>query len=142
MKFALPPSASRLVSSGSLPSVSVRRNGGWWFCNRCHQTQKRLSPVDALLSKRQYHGTYNLRSTKTTRHRADVSGAMNAAKRNNTSSSSSSSSSKRTRAIKVAAASGTVAVALFAFWDDIKHTYAAAERTGRVVTALAICINE
>jgi aarF domain-containing kinase len=60
---------------------------------------------------------------------------LNAAARNNTSS-------KRTRAIQLAAAGGTVGVALFAFWDDIKHTYAAAERTGRVVTALAICINE
>lgn len=141
MKFALPPSASasRLPSLGSLPSVSVRRNGGWWFCNKCH-TQGRSSPVDALLSKRQYHGTYYLRNSKTSRQNINASETLNAATRNNTSSSSSSS--KRTRAIRLAAAGGTVAVALFAFWDDIKHTYAAAERTSRVVTALAICINE
>lgn len=138
MKFALLPSTSRLASSArSLPSVSVRRNGGggWWFCNRCQQIQApRPSPGQVLLSsKRQYHGTYSLRNSKTSRHGADdVSEALDAVKRK----------TSRRRAIRLAAAGGTVAVTVFAFWDDIKHTYVAAARTGRVVTTLAICINE
>jgi aarF domain-containing kinase len=37
------------------------------------------------------------------------------------------------------AAAGTAALA---FTDEIKNSYEAAERTGRVVAALAVCINE
>jgi aarF domain-containing kinase len=37
------------------------------------------------------------------------------------------------------AAAGTAALA---FTDEIKNSYEAAERTGRVVVALAVCINE
>jgi len=44
--------------------------------------------------------------------------------------------------IRIAAAGGAVGTATLAFSDDIKHAYAAAARTGRVVVALAVCINE
>ena len=43
------------------------------------------------------------------------------------------------------AASGGAAAAgagVLSIGDDAKHYYTAAERTGRVVTALIICINE
>ncbi|KAL2381469.1 hypothetical protein RJZ90_003898 [Blastomyces dermatitidis] len=46
------------------------------------------------------------------------------------------------RALQYAAAGGTVGAALFAFSDDLKHVYSAAERTGRVTAALVICIND
>jgi aarF domain-containing kinase len=46
------------------------------------------------------------------------------------------------RALQYATAGGTLGVTALAFSDDIKHGYAAAERTGRVMTTLAVCINE
>lgn len=42
-----------------------------------------------------------------------------------------------------AAASGTLgAGTALVFTDDIKHAYYAAERSGRVLSTLMICINE
>ena len=35
-----------------------------------------------------------------------------------------------------------VSTAAVAFGDDVRHAYGAAERTGRVVGTLAVCINE
>lgn len=52
------------------------------------------------------------------------------------------SKGSRRRVIRIAAAGGAVGTATLAFSDDIKHAYAAAARTGRVVVALAVCINE
>ncbi|RDW60879.1 ABC1 family protein [Coleophoma cylindrospora] len=48
----------------------------------------------------------------------------------------------RNRRIVFAAAGGSLAVGALAFTDDIKHSYKAAERTGRVVSTLAVCIND
>ncbi|KAI9771361.1 MAG: hypothetical protein M1840_002331 [Geoglossum simile] len=48
----------------------------------------------------------------------------------------------RLRAVVLAAAGGTFGVGALAFTDDVKHTYAAAQRTGRVVSTLAVCIND
>lgn len=42
----------------------------------------------------------------------------------------------------LAAATGTLGGTLLFFYDDVKHAYRAAERTGRVVAALLVCINE
>lgn len=56
--------------------------------------------------------------------------------------SDSRKSSRRRTAIRLAAAGGTVGVVVIGFWDEIKHGYAAAERSARVATTLAICINE
>lgn len=42
----------------------------------------------------------------------------------------------------VLAASGAAGVGALAFTDDVKHAYNAFERTGRVMGALAVCINE
>lgn len=52
-------------------------------------------------------------------------------------------STNNARNVLLIAASGTVSTAVtVAFWDDIKHGYAAAQRSGRVAATLAICINE
>ncbi|KAE9377859.1 ABC1 family protein [Stipitochalara longipes BDJ] len=48
---------------------------------------------------------------------------------------------KRGRVI-VAAAGGALGVTAVAFTDDVKHAYGAVERTGRVVSTLAVCIND
>jgi aarF domain-containing kinase len=62
--------------------------------------------------------------------------------KNASGSAGSKRSSRRRTAIRLAAGGGTVGVAVIGFWDDIKHGYAAAERSARVATTLAICINE
>jgi hypothetical protein len=49
---------------------------------------------------------------------------------------------KPTKAIRIAAAGGTLGGSLLFFTDEIKYGYDAAERTGRVMTTLAVCINE
>ena len=41
-----------------------------------------------------------------------------------------------------AAATGGLGATALAFGDDVRHAYEATERTGRVITTLAICINE
>lgn len=41
-----------------------------------------------------------------------------------------------------AAAGGSAGASLLFFGDDIRHGWLAAERTGRVVSTLAVCINE
>lgn len=48
---------------------------------------------------------------------------------------------KRTGVI-LAAAGGALGVTAVTFTDDIKHTYKAVERSGRVASTLAVCINE
>ena len=46
------------------------------------------------------------------------------------------------RRVVVFAAAGGIGAGALAFTDDIKHGYAAVERSGRVVSTLFICINE
>lgn len=48
----------------------------------------------------------------------------------------------RARFVKYAVIAGVVGGAVLVYKDEIKHTYRAAERTGRVVSTLAVCINE
>jgi aarF domain-containing kinase len=49
---------------------------------------------------------------------------------------------KKRRRILLAATTGALGFTALAFGDDVKHTYKAIERTGRVVGTLAVCINE
>jgi aarF domain-containing kinase len=53
-----------------------------------------------------------------------------------------SARSKKGGRVLVAAAGGALGVTAVAFTDDVRHAYEAAERTGRVVSTLAVCINE
>ena len=49
----------------------------------------------------------------------------------------------RNTGVVLTAASGTVGLGGLAFFaDDLKHRYVAVERSGRVLTTLAVCINE
>lgn len=66
------------------------------------------------------------------------------ARRNNAygNGSCKSAKPKRRGRILVAAAGGALGVTAVAFTDDLKHAYEAVERTGRVVSTLAVCINE
>ncbi|PBP25042.1 ABC1 family protein [Diplocarpon rosae] len=49
---------------------------------------------------------------------------------------------KKRGAAIAATALGGVGALLLAFGDDVKHAYGAAERSGRVVSTLAMCIND
>jgi aarF domain-containing kinase len=64
------------------------------------------------------------------------------ARRSNGKGSFKSSKPKRRGRVIVAAAGGALGVTAVAFTDDVKHAYEAVERTGRVVSTLAVCINE
>jgi aarF domain-containing kinase len=56
--------------------------------------------------------------------------------------SAKSAKSKRRGGVIVATAGGALGVTAVAFTDDVRHAYEAVERTGRVVSTLAVCINE
>jgi len=57
-------------------------------------------------------------------------------------SRSAKSTSKKGGRVLFAAAGGALGVTAVALTDDVRHAYGAAERTGRVVSTLAVCINE
>lgn len=46
------------------------------------------------------------------------------------------------KTLKYAVVGGVLGAGTIFYWDDIQHLYRAASRTGRVVGALAVCINE
>ncbi|KAN0108216.1 ABC1 family protein-like protein [Hyaloscypha variabilis] len=64
------------------------------------------------------------------------------ARRSNGKGSFKSAKPKRRGRVIVAAAGGALGVTAVAFTDDVKHAYEAVERTGRVVSTLAVCIND
>lgn len=57
-------------------------------------------------------------------------------------SSSKQSIRPKRRRVVLAAAGGALALSALPFGDDAKHAYNAVERTGRVVSTLAVCMNE
>lgn len=53
---------------------------------------------------------------------------------------SGGSGNKKT--LKYAIVGGVLGVGVVVYWDEVQHLYRATTRTGRVVSALAVCINE
>jgi aarF domain-containing kinase len=49
---------------------------------------------------------------------------------------------KKREKVLLAATGGALGVTAVAFTDDVKHAYEAIERSGRVASTLAVCINE
>lgn len=49
---------------------------------------------------------------------------------------------KNGKVLFAAASGGVLGASALAFGDDIKHAYGAVERSGRVASTLALCINE
>lgn len=45
-------------------------------------------------------------------------------------------------ALKYAIVGGVLGAGVLVYWDEVRHLYRATTRTGRVVSALAVCINE
>src|SRR6266487_754834 len=110
------PRISVWVSFDHPYSLFHRQSRPPWTCRQCLQQRQQL-PLRSPL--RQQRANY------ATQFRRTVGGKKRAR-----------------RALQYATAGGTLGVAALAFSDDIKHGYIAAERTGRVMTTLAVCINE
>ncbi|GAD95587.1 ubiquinone biosynthesis protein, putative [Paecilomyces variotii No. 5] len=103
-------------SSSVLPSPGLSFvSSAPWTCGRC--LQQRTTTFSRSYSTRLSEGIHN-------------------------AGNGSGSKGSRKTVIKFAAAGGALGTGALAFSDDIKHGYAAAERSGRVVSALAICIND
>lgn len=100
-----------------------------WSCQQCVRWDNNRSARGLLLDNRRlYHGTGPRYEQKSGGAQAGASGATGR---------------KRSRkGFILAAATGTLGGTLLFFYDDVKHAYQAAERTGRVVTGLLVCINE
>jgi aarF domain-containing kinase len=147
MKPTLPRPSPQLIPFRALrsslrpqsPSPSTHN----WQLQSCHQNpapQRTFHSHIFSTSKRRYH-SQNQRRFFSERSLSREQSYRGDAGRGSETNKDGNSSRKRT-AIKIAAAGGTLGAAAFAFSDDFKHGYAAAARTGRVVSALAVCINE
>ncbi|KAI1958657.1 hypothetical protein LOZ58_005064 [Ophidiomyces ophidiicola] len=119
MKFAT--SLRRFTSAASKPPIPQSQFTPW-TCRQC--LQRKGKPLGHLNSLSDF-------STSAFRLSSQSKGNSGGGQRR-----------KPRRALKYAAAGGTLGATALAFSDDIKHGYTAVERTGRVVTALAVCINE
>ncbi|KAK1780817.1 ABC1 family-domain-containing protein [Copromyces sp. CBS 386.78] len=128
----------RLQTLNAHVYAPLRRTGtgritnGSWTCASCRSSQ--------LSASSSYNSTLARRTFSTSSKRYSNQSS-------NRSSSSSSNTSGKTnngrRTMLLAAGGGAAATAgLLAFGDDVKYTYEAVERTGRVATALAACVND
>ncbi len=97
---------------------STRPISGGWTCKRC------------LLQSR--------RGTR------QITNGTFAGKRNGKSYKDWTSGEQRKKGVVLLATTGAAGLgaAAVAFNDDVRHAYETIERTGRVVTALFVCINE
>ena len=111
---------NRMKTPISLPAFLNRIGSRSWTCSNCQNRWGIWAEASRVSFKRHYGGA------------------------NKNYKPSSADPRRRRRAIYLAATgAGTGAGAgLFAFTDDIKQGYEAVERTGRVVAALGVCINE
>lgn len=104
----------------SVPRPTVTR--GVWTCRQCLQ-QSRGSRIGDQI--REY-----ARNSKSKTYGTGSQSAKSKPK------------SKKKGRVLFAAAGGALGVTAVALTDDVRHAYGAAERTGRVVSTLAVCINE
>ncbi|EFE31476.1 uncharacterized protein ARB_01624 [Trichophyton benhamiae CBS 112371] len=106
---------------GRFPSSVIQA----WSCQQCVRWDNSRRVGGLLLdNKRLYHGT-------SPQYGQTTGGAQEGAPR--------VSGRKRSRkGFLLAAATGTLGGTLLFFYDDVKHAYRAAERTGRVVAALLV----
>ncbi|KAI9706329.1 MAG: hypothetical protein M1820_004905 [Bogoriella megaspora] len=96
------------------PFIPITHNPAPWTCKRCLLRQQRFQNI----------GLNGRRSFKQQQNGPD--------------------SGRARRKLLLAASGGSAAgaVGLFSFADDAKHYYGAAERSSRVMTTLAVCIND
>ncbi len=109
-----------LFSPGPLQRLTSRL----WTCAKCRNKLQR-NAASRLPPSRRYYGTSKGKSASNGNLRGQESRP------------------KRSRGVLLAATgAGAAGASVLAFTDDIKHSYEAVERTGRVAAALGICINE
>lgn len=113
------------------PNVAFSQQA--WTCRRC-------------LQQRQQSAIRIISQTSRANYASISQGVSGGGKQNGgpgQERQSGTNGKKRSRrSLKYAAAGGTLTAAALIFSDDVKHAYSAMERTGRVVSALAVCINE
>ncbi|KAK3351837.1 ABC1 family-domain-containing protein [Neurospora tetraspora] len=108
-----------------------------WTCASC---RSQLS--SSFSSSSSYNSTLARRSFSASSKRYS-----NQSSNGSSSSSSSNNTNGKTtnngrRTVLLAAGGGVATAGLLAFGDDVKYTYEAVERTGRVASALAVCVND
>nr|CAD11388.1 conserved hypothetical protein [Neurospora crassa] len=127
-----------------------------WTCASC---RSQLSASSASSSSSSSSLSVSLYNSTLARRSFSSSSKRSSDQNSNGSSSSSSSSSSSNgngktnnnnnnnnnngrRTVLLAAGGGAAAAGLLAVGDDVKYTYEAVERTGRVASTLAICVND
>lgn len=98
--------------------ATARIGNRTWTCSTCRVQLARTKPARQFIARRFVSGQSS-------------SHANGGAK-----------SGPNARLILFASTGAAAGTAALAFTDEIKNSYEAAERTGRVVAALAVCINE
>lgn len=118
------PRYSRCFASSARPPFHYERASTLARTSTCPQCSRR----QLLSSKNNY-------STRTPTF-------FSPGKPNNTRRKQSEPGRSQRKGLKYVIVGGVVVVGAVAFSDQVRHGYRAAERTGRVVGALAVCINE
>ncbi|KAK2813160.1 hypothetical protein FQN50_000837 [Emmonsiellopsis sp. PD_5] len=136
MRPRIPPLSSSLAAATrpytnttttASPNTLLHLLTPQWTCHQC-LLQHRQPQIRPLPQQRAGYST-------TTTGRFLRSG-------NNSGNGNGNGRKRPRRALQFAAAGGTVGAVLLAFSDDASHVYSAAERTGRVVGTLGVCIND
>lgn len=99
--------------------ATARIGNRTWTCSACRGQLARTRPTRQIIARR------------------FVSGRKSSSEGNG-----GAKSGPNARLILFASTGAAAGTAALAFTDEIKNSYEAAERTGRVVAALAVCINE
>ncbi|QPG96599.1 hypothetical protein C2857_004700 [Epichloe festucae Fl1] len=107
------------MNAVAAPRLAARLSSRSWTCSTCRGQVTRIQPSPFLASR-------HLSSARGSSQRTSGNGG---------------SRSRRALLFASAGAAGIASTAL-AFTDEIKNSYDSVERTGRVVAALAICIND
>lgn len=126
----------RLQTLNAHVYAPLRRTGtgritnGPWTCASCRSSQLSASSYNSTLIRRSF-------SASSKRY---TNPNQNGSSSSNTNGNGKTSNARRT--MLLAAGGGAATAGVLAFGDDIKYTYEAVERTGRVATALAACVND
>lgn len=115
------PSAPQMnvFSRSTFATARIGNRTQTWTCSTCRVQLARTKPPRQFIARRFVSG------------QSSSSHANGGAK-----------SGPNARLILFASTGAAAGTAALAFTDEIKNSYEAAERTGRVVAALAVCINE
>ncbi|KAL4878591.1 ABC1 family-domain-containing protein [Aspergillus karnatakaensis] len=129
-----------LRAFGVGPAPVVRYTSKYALKEPAPQIAHALSPRPATGANRLNHALVSLRNPRT--FFSTKSDGLAAPEGTAGGQGKQSDARPGNRWIKYGVAGGIIVVGAVAFSDDVKHYYRAAERTGRVVGTLAVCIND